>query len=59
MLINPNFEFQDELTRSYNRKYLTKFLEHEIKKVKRYGGKFSVLFVDLDNFKAVNDLYGH
>ncbi|MEO0271756.1 MAG: diguanylate cyclase [candidate division WOR-3 bacterium] len=51
--------YLDELTKAYNRRYLISFLDHEIKKIKRYGGKSSVLFIDLDNFKTVNDLLGH
>lgn len=58
MLINSTL-YLDELTGAYNRKYLFSYLDHEIKKIKRYGGKLSILFVDLDNFKIVNDLMGH
>lgn len=51
--------YTDSLTHIYNRLHFTNFLEAEIDKIKRYGGKFSIIFFDLDHFKDVNDNFGH
>ncbi len=49
----------DELTQLYSRRYFLDTLEREISNAKRYGGVLSLIMVDVDNFKEVNDLYGH
>ena len=49
----------DALTGIYNRKKLQESLELEIKKAYRYEQVFSVILVDIDHFKNVNDTYGH
>lgn len=49
----------DHLTGIYNRSYLDKTLEQEIERSTRYNESFSVLLLDLDYFKHVNDDYGH
>lgn len=49
----------DVLTGTYNRMQCNYFLLAEIDKVNRYGGTFSVIYIDLDHFKAINDQYGH
>ncbi|MFZ2780526.1 MAG: diguanylate cyclase [Rectinemataceae bacterium] len=49
----------DELTGLYNRRYLNEFASREVERVKRYGGEFSVIMMDLDFFKRVNDTFGH
>jgi diguanylate cyclase (GGDEF)-like protein len=54
-----NIAYTDSLTKIYNRLHFANFLDAEIDKVKRYGGKFSIIFFDLDHFKKVNDNYGH
>lgn len=51
--------YTDSLTKIYNRLHFAHFLDSEIDKVKRYGGKFSIIFFDLDHFKDVNDNFGH
>ncbi len=51
--------YTDSLTHIYNRLHFTHFLDIEIDKAKRYGSTFSIIFFDLDHFKAVNDSYGH
>lgn len=49
----------DHLTGVYNRQYLDQALDAEVDRVQRYQTKFSLIMLDLDNFKAVNDLHGH
>ncbi|TVQ81282.1 MAG: sensor domain-containing diguanylate cyclase [Bradymonadales bacterium] len=49
----------DDLTQLYNSRYLPIILEREIARSKRYGEELSMVFLDLDNFKSVNDQYGH
>ncbi len=49
----------DDLTRLYNHKYFVRRLEEEFKRAKRYHGSLSCMMIDLDNFKRINDTYGH
>ncbi|MBB6214734.1 diguanylate cyclase (GGDEF)-like protein [Anaerosolibacter carboniphilus] len=49
----------DGLTKVYNHKYMYDRLDQEIKEARRYGKRLSVIMVDIDHFKAVNDKYGH
>ncbi|HEY5514457.1 MAG TPA: diguanylate cyclase [Geomonas sp.] len=49
----------DELTGLYNYRYLDVVLDRELKRNERYGSNLSVLFLDIDLFKMVNDLFGH
>jgi diguanylate cyclase (GGDEF)-like protein len=49
----------DDLTHLYNSRYLNSVLRRETKRASRSGRPLSLLFIDLDGFKAVNDTYGH
>jgi diguanylate cyclase (GGDEF)-like protein len=49
----------DDLTRLYNSRFLNLSLRRETKRATRGGKPLSLLFIDLDGFKAVNDTYGH
>jgi len=49
----------DDLTGLHNSRYLRDALHREAKRAVRYGRPLSVLFVDLDGFKRVNDTHGH
>lgn len=49
----------DDLTHLYNTRYLYQSLKAEISRGKRYGYPLAVVFLDLDGFKAVNDINGH
>ena len=49
----------DEVTPLHNFRYFHQALDRELKLVNRYGSTLSLLFVDLDRFKPINDQYGH
>lgn len=49
----------DALTRAFNRGYLLPSMDAEMNRARREGKTFSVLLMDLDSFKAVNDRFGH
>jgi diguanylate cyclase (GGDEF)-like protein len=49
----------DDLTKLFNSRYLNLYIGREIKRCKRHGIPLSVIFLDLDGFKGVNDQYGH
>jgi len=49
----------DDLTRLRNARYLRQFLVNEIKRARRYRSHVAALFLDLDDFKRINDLHGH
>jgi diguanylate cyclase (GGDEF)-like protein len=54
-----NLIYIDDLTKLYNSRYLNVVLDRELKRSERYRNFFSVLFMDLDFFKRVNDTHGH
>ena len=49
----------DFLTGIPNRRYFMELVDMEINRVRRYGHPFTVVCIDLDNFKTVNDCFGH
>jgi phosphotransferase system enzyme I (PtsI) len=49
----------DKMTRTYDKASLLRDLDKEIEKTRRYGTKFSLLMMDLDNLKIINDKFGH
>lgn len=51
--------FRDELTGLYNRRALDRRLEEEVHRSLRHGHPFSLLFIDTDDFKDLNDAFGH
>lgn len=50
---------KDHLTNLYNRRYMEEFLINELEASKRYSYDFSIVMVDIDDFKKINDTYGH
>jgi two-component system cell cycle response regulator len=51
--------FIDDVTGIFNARYLLATTDNEIQRAARYGNPLSVLFLDLDRFKLVNDVHGH
>ncbi|HUQ86047.1 MAG TPA: GGDEF domain-containing protein [Vicinamibacterales bacterium] len=49
----------DPLTRCYNRRLLYEIAEHELEQHRRYRLPLSILYIDIDHFKAINDTRGH
>ncbi len=49
----------DDLTGLYNHRYLVRRLQEEVSRSQRTKTELSLLFVDIDRFKQVNDAYGH
>lgn len=49
----------DGLTGLFNRPYFDEAFEHQVSLAKRYNTDLSVLFIDVDNFKEINDTLGH
>ena len=49
----------DELTRLYNSRFFTQYLDAEVKRCRRYKSHVSLIFLDLDHFKLVNANHGH
>lgn len=49
----------DPLTKLFNRQYLFLKLKEELNRYKRYETTFSILMVDIDDFKSINDSFGH
>jgi len=49
----------DALTKVYNRRYLDRRLDEEVVRSKRYSLDLSILMIDIDHFKRINDTYGH
>jgi len=50
---------RDDLTKAFNRRFFESYLDEEIERSRRYGALFSIIFLDLDDLKMVNNFYGH
>ena len=50
---------QDALTKIYNRKKIQSSLNNEFDRSKRYNNVFSIILLDIDNFKMINETFGH
>lgn len=51
--------FSDPLTKLYNRHFFNKMIKKEYSSVRRYGHESVIIMLDLDDFKKINDSYGH
>ena len=49
----------DFVTGAVNARYFNELLKLEIERIRRYPHPFTVVFIDIDDFKVVNDLFGH
>ncbi|HZN56525.1 MAG TPA: GGDEF domain-containing protein [Planctomycetota bacterium] len=65
LIAKPEFESflsyvnVDEVTGVFNRRYFNDVLAHEVRRARRYSSELSLLVLDLDDFKRVNDVGGH
>lgn len=57
--VERNLSRRDHLTGAFNRRAFEELAQREVDRSKRYGRPISLAFMDLDNFKAINDQYGH
>lgn len=58
-IILETLAITDGLTGAYNHRYFYKRLNEEFDRAKRYGTPLSVIMIDIDFFKKINDVYGH
>ncbi|HVT45505.1 MAG TPA: diguanylate cyclase [Thermoanaerobaculia bacterium] len=56
---SKDLAMRDDLTKAFNRRFFESYLDEEIERARRYGSVLSVIFLDLDDLKLVNNLYGH
>lgn len=49
----------DDLTGAVNRRYFYELLQMEIDRLERYEHAFTIAYIDVDNFKSINDRFGH
>ncbi len=50
---------RDPLTKIYNRNKISELIYYEIRSAERYQSNFSIAMIDIDDFKKINDIFGH
>jgi diguanylate cyclase (GGDEF)-like protein len=53
------FDFHDSLTGIYNHRFFHEILDKEMERAERYSRSLSLIMIDIDNFREINDAYGH
>lgn len=56
---NKMLSVTDGLTKIFNHRYFQEMLARDFDRARRYQGKLSIILLDVDDFKAINDTYGH
>jgi len=56
---SKDLAMRDDLTKAFNRRFFDSYLDEEIERSRRYGAVFSIIFLDLDDLKVVNNKHGH
>jgi len=56
---SQDLAMRDDLTKAFNRRFFESYLDEEIERSRRYGTLFSIIFLDLDELKTVNNKHGH
>lgn len=56
---SKDLALRDDLTKAFNRRFFETHLDEEVERAKRYGAIVSIIFLDLDDLKLVNNKYGH
>ncbi|UCG30733.1 MAG: diguanylate cyclase [candidate division WOR-3 bacterium] len=51
--------YRDDLTNCYNRRYMHYWIDNEIKRARRFGTKFALMLIDIDDFRRINNNFGH
>ncbi|HKO56932.1 MAG TPA: GGDEF domain-containing protein [Thermoanaerobaculia bacterium] len=59
MTRSRDLAMRDDLTKAFNRRFFESYLDEEMERSRRYGALFSIIFLDLDDLKMVNNFYGH
>jgi diguanylate cyclase (GGDEF)-like protein len=54
-----NMAYRDAVTGLYNHRYFREQLSHELERSARYGQPLAMILMDMNNFKEINDRYGH
>jgi len=54
-----NLAMEDKITGLYNRRYFQSVMKKELNRARRYGALLSLILIDIDHFKKINDTFGH